>query len=81
MSIARKTILKSAFVLGVAGLVAFPETAGAQAAAPPAINQADTAWMLVATALVLLATQSHFRGRPHEGPEDAGFPKVLDSGF
>ena len=56
MSIARNTILKNAFVLGVAGLVAFPETASAQAAAPPAINQADTAWLLVATALVLLMT-------------------------
>jgi len=34
-----------------------PLSASAQgAAAPPAINQADTAWMLVATALVLLMT-------------------------
>ena len=33
-----------------------PNSASAQAAAPPAINQADTAWMLVATALVLLMT-------------------------
>jgi Amt family ammonium transporter len=40
-----------ALVLGV------PAVAAAQAAAPPAaINQADTAWMLVATALVLLMT-------------------------
>src|SRR5262245_64461843 len=37
------------FVLGV------PGTAAAQAAAP-ALNPADTAWMLVATALVLLMT-------------------------
>jgi Amt family ammonium transporter len=38
------------FVIGFADLVS------AQSAAPPAINQADTAWMLVATALVLLMT-------------------------
>jgi Amt family ammonium transporter len=56
MSTARNTILKNAFVLGIVGLVASPEVASAQAAAPPAINQADTAWMLVATALVLLMT-------------------------
>src|SRR5678809_160376 len=33
-----------------------PVAASAQGTAPPAINQADTAWMLVATALVLLMT-------------------------
>ena len=38
------------------GLVASPAAASAQAAAPPAINPADTAWMLIATALVLLMT-------------------------
>jgi len=56
MSTARNRILKNAFVLGMAGLIASPDVASAQAAAPPAINQADTAWMLVATALVLLMT-------------------------
>src|SRR5688572_172950 len=33
-----------------------PQLAHAQAAEPPAINPADTAWMLVSTALVLLMT-------------------------
>ena len=56
MSTARNTVLRNACVLGMVGLVASPEVASAQAAAPPAINQADTAWMLVATALVLLMT-------------------------
>jgi ammonium transporter, Amt family len=56
MSTARNGILKNAFVLGMVGLIASPDVASAQAAAPPAINQADTAWMLVATALVLLMT-------------------------
>src|SRR6266508_1884070 len=56
MSTARNRILRNAFVLGMSGLVASPDVASAQAAAPPAINQADTAWMLVATALVLLMT-------------------------
>src|SRR3954454_22754899 len=46
-----KTLLLSAAV--VAGV---PVVAAAQDAAPAAINQADTAWMLVATALVLLMT-------------------------
>ena len=55
MSTARNTVLRNACVLGMVGLVASPEVASAQAA-PPAINQADTAWMLVATALVLLMT-------------------------
>ena len=56
MSTARHRILKNAFVLAMVALVASPDVASAQAAAPPAINQADTAWMLVATALVLLMT-------------------------
>ncbi len=45
-------------VVGAAALIAAlaPTLAQAQDAAPPAINQADTAWMLVATALVLLMT-------------------------
>jgi ammonium transporter, Amt family len=44
-------------VFGVCGLFLFgaPGLAAAQSA-PPAINQADTAWMLTATALVLLMT-------------------------
>ena len=56
MSTARKTILKNGLALSMVGLVASPAAASAQAAAPPAINPADTAWMLVATALVLLMT-------------------------
>ena len=43
-------------VLGVFGLLGLPALASAQQAAPPVINQADTAWMLIATALVLLMT-------------------------
>jgi len=43
--------------LAAAGLLALPASALAQdAGAPPPINQADTAWMLIATALVLLMT-------------------------
>ena len=44
-------------ISGVSGLLLLgvPGFAAAQAA-PPAINQADTAWMLIATALVLLMT-------------------------
>jgi ammonium transporter, Amt family len=56
MSTARHTILRNALALSMVGLVASPAAASAQAAAPPAINPADTAWMLVATALVLLMT-------------------------
>ncbi len=37
-------------------MLAAPSLAYAQDAAPPAVNPADTAWMLVATALVLLMT-------------------------
>src|SRR3954451_22652145 len=48
--VTRKTLLLAAAVVGV------PVVAAAQDAAPAAINQADTAWMLVATALVLLMT-------------------------
>jgi Amt family ammonium transporter len=43
--------------LAAAALLALPASALAQeAGAPPPINQADTAWMLIATALVLLMT-------------------------
>jgi Amt family ammonium transporter len=37
-------------------LVGVPAVAAAQTPEPPPINQADTAWMLIATALVLLMT-------------------------
>jgi ammonium transporter, Amt family len=47
---------KKLSILGVFFLLGLPAVAGAQQAAPPAINQADTAWMLIATALVLLMT-------------------------
>ena len=47
--------LKKLLVLGGAFLVGLPSLASAQTA-PPAINPADTAWMLMATALVLLMT-------------------------
>ena len=40
---------------GALVLLVMPSVASAQTA-PPAINQADTAWMLIATALVLLMT-------------------------
>ena len=43
-------------VLGSFVLLALPSLSSAQQAAPPAINPADTAWMLIATALVLLMT-------------------------
>src|SRR5678810_83426 len=42
--------------IAAAGILTAPVAASAQGTAPPAINQADTAWMLVATALVLLMT-------------------------
>src|SRR5918998_301380 len=41
--------------IGMFALLGMPAAASAQAA-PPAINPADTAWMMVATALVLLMT-------------------------
>jgi Amt family ammonium transporter len=37
-------------------LLGLPSLSSAQQAAPPAVNPADTAWMLMATALVLLMT-------------------------
>ncbi len=56
MSNARNNIV--ATIAGVTGVfvIGLSDCAFAQAATPPAINQADTAWMLVATALVLLMT-------------------------
>ena len=56
MSIAGSTIARRALLLSVAGVVALPGIASAQATAAAAVNPADTAWMLVATALVLLMT-------------------------
>ena len=53
MSTARTAIVRTAlFVL----FAAVPAVATAQAAEPPPISPADTAWMLIATALVLLMT-------------------------
>jgi Amt family ammonium transporter len=46
-----KTLAAVAF-----GVLVLPSPAGAQTAAPPAIVPADTAWMLMAAALVLLMT-------------------------
>ena len=46
---------KKLLAIGTFALLGMPAVASAQAA-PPAINPADTAWMLVATALVLLMT-------------------------
>jgi Amt family ammonium transporter len=43
-------------VIGSFVLLGLPSLSSAQQAAPPAINPADTAWMLIATALVLLMT-------------------------
>jgi Amt family ammonium transporter len=48
--------LKKLSVAGVFCLLGAPSISSAQQAAPPAINPADTAWMLVATAMVLLMT-------------------------
>src|SRR6188474_1807516 len=50
LGIPKTLVATAAMLIGVPGVVA------AQGAAPPAINQADTAWMLIATALVLLMT-------------------------
>jgi ammonium transporter, Amt family len=47
---------KKLMALGAFFLLGLPSVSSAQQAAPPAINQADTAWMLIATALVLLMT-------------------------
>jgi ammonium transporter, Amt family len=55
MSIRRNVGVMKRAALGVLVLLGVPAVAAAQQA-PPAINQADTAWMLVATALVLLMT-------------------------
>jgi Amt family ammonium transporter len=51
MAVVGKTLAAVGFAA-----VALPSSAAAQAAAPPSIVPADTAWMLVAAALVLLMT-------------------------
>jgi Amt family ammonium transporter len=51
MAVVGKTLAAVGFAV-----VALPSSAAAQAAAPPSIVPADTAWMLVAAALVLLMT-------------------------
>ena len=58
MSTARYAMVRIALVFFGAGvfLLADPAVAAAQAAEPPPISPADTAWMLTATALVLLMT-------------------------
>jgi Amt family ammonium transporter len=56
MSTAIPGIVRKALLLSIIGLVVMPATASAQATPPAAVNPADTAWMLVATALVLLMT-------------------------
>jgi Amt family ammonium transporter len=52
MSTACNAIVRTAFLV----LFALPAIATAQTAEPPPISPADTAWMLMATALVLLMT-------------------------
>jgi Amt family ammonium transporter len=59
MSTARHAIVRTALIVFGAGvflLAGDPAVAAAQAAEPPAISPADTAWMLMSTALVLLMT-------------------------
>jgi Amt family ammonium transporter len=56
MSIARNRIIATTAAWAGLFVIGFTSVASAQSAEPPAINQADTAWMLIATALVLLMT-------------------------
>jgi len=57
MTCSEKVARGKTAALAAAALLALPASALAQeAGAPPPINQADTAWMLIATALVLLMT-------------------------
>jgi Amt family ammonium transporter len=56
MSIARNRIIATTAAWAGLFVIGFADVASAQAAEPPPINQADTAWMLTATALVLLMT-------------------------
>ena len=53
---ARYAIVRIALVVGAFLLAGDPAVATAQTAEPPPISPADTAWMLMATALVLLMT-------------------------
>jgi ammonium transporter, Amt family len=55
MTTRRKVGVAKVSALGILSVIGAPALAAAQDA-PPTINQADTAWMLVATALVLLMT-------------------------
>jgi Amt family ammonium transporter len=56
MSRARVASVTRTLAAATLWVLAAPAIAGAQTAAPPAISPADTAWMLVAAALVLLMT-------------------------
>jgi Amt family ammonium transporter len=56
MNIASNRIIPTTAAWAGLFVIGFTGVASAQAAEPPAINQADTAWMLIATALVLLMT-------------------------
>ena len=56
MSRARVASVTKTLAAAALWVLAAPAIAGAQTAAPPAISPADTAWMLVAAALVLLMT-------------------------
>jgi ammonium transporter, Amt family len=56
MSRARVASVTKTLAAAALWVLAAPTIAGAQTAAPPAISPADTAWMLVAAALVLLMT-------------------------
>jgi len=56
MRTAGYAMVRIALVCGVVLLAGDPAVAMAQAAEPPPISPADTAWMLMATALVLLMT-------------------------
>jgi Amt family ammonium transporter len=52
----KKTLLGAAGVLAALTVSALAQDAAPAAAAPPAIDRGDTAWMLTSTALVLLMT-------------------------
>jgi Amt family ammonium transporter len=56
MTIVRNKIIGATAALAGLFVIGFADVAAAQAAEPSPLNQADTAWMLVATALVLLMT-------------------------
>jgi Amt family ammonium transporter len=56
MSIARNRIVVKAAPLAALFVIGFADLVSAEPAAPAAVNPADTAWMLMSTALVLLMT-------------------------